>query len=248
MYFDNMGFILWAKSTIIPPPLTNLLSNVMHLPYGLFQTHIAFFRTLTDFIHFFLYFPADQCTKHSPLSISLINRLLSISLWQNYFNIIQFISFFTIQLFNTIDLNFINLSHTWRDPKILIMDGRLHHKSISLILHHGFTTLHYLRNNIPSFRTLGHLKLISFVIINGVIIPDTFVPLTALLHSPSSVPFSSNLLSKYLNSNTYFNTIHPSVAIQHDFTPRTLLIHNHYLTLYIYFHTSPITHHFYKHS
>src|SRR5678815_4102951 len=52
----------------------------------------------------------------------------------------------------------------------------------------------------PSCKTLAHSRLSPFAFTNDLIAPATFLPLTTfLIHSASSVHFSSNIYPKYLN-------------------------------------------------
>src|SRR5678816_2976802 len=55
-------------------------------------------------------------------------------------------------------------------------------------------------------KTLAHSRLSPFASTNDIIAPATFLPFTTfLLHSASSVPFSSNMYTKYLNPDTCFS-------------------------------------------
>src|SRR5678815_767240 len=57
-------------------------------------------------------------------------------------------------------------------------------------------------NSIPSFKTLSHSRLIPFSSTKDLIAPAIFLPFTTfMLHSASSVPFSSTIYPKYLNSD-----------------------------------------------
>src|SRR5678815_6105544 len=52
-------------------------------------------------------------------------------------------------------------------------------------------------------QTLAHSRLSPFISTNDLIAPATFLPFTTfLLYSASSVPLSSNINRKYLNSDT----------------------------------------------
>src|SRR5678816_328144 len=100
-------------------------------------------------------------------------------------------------------------------------------------------------NNIPSCKTLAHSKLSPFTFTNDLIAPPTFLPFTTfLLHSASSVPFSSSIYPKYLNSDTC-SSCSPSNITSHrglsslttitlllsTFTFKPLLLHNCQISL-----------------
>src|SRR5678815_5085722 len=68
-------------------------------------------------------------------------------------------------------------------------------------------------NNIPSCKTLAHSRLSPFTFTNDLFAPVTFLPFTTfLLHSASSVPFSSNIYPKCLNSGTCSSCSPPNIT------------------------------------
>src|SRR5678815_4582865 len=77
-------------------------------------------------------------------------------------------------------------------------------------------------------QTLAHSRLSPFISTKDLIAPATFLPFTTLLlHSASSIPFSSNIYPKYLNSDTCSSCSPSSITLHRglsSFTTITLLL------------------------
>src|SRR5678815_5019090 len=136
------------------------------------------------------------------------NRLSSIlSTLPNHLNVLSFILSFTpfFTPHNPLIRSFLILSNRPTPNTPLRLSIRTHCTLDLYLLFQTIVSLLYIStgNNIPSCKTLVHSKLSPFISTKDLIAPDTFLPFTTfLLHSASSVPVSSNIHPKYLNSDT----------------------------------------------
>src|SRR5678816_2703744 len=136
------------------------------------------------------------------------NRLSSIlSTLPNHLNVLSFILSFTpfFTPHNPLIRSFLILSNRPTPNTPLRLSIRTHCTLDLYLLFQTIVSLLYINtgNNMPSCKTLAHLRLSPFASTNDLIAPATFLPFTIfLLHSALSVPFSFNIYPKYLNSDT----------------------------------------------